>query len=577
MSAQTTPTPTGAATVATGVTIPTPTDVVTVATDVAIVGYGPIGQTLAILLAQRGWDVTVVERYPKPFPLPRAVTFDGESARILASAGLDPSLGEYGKPTGDYGWQNGDGLELLLFTGIGDIGPQGWPITTSYYQPGLESALIARGAELPGLRVLRGYEAKEITDDGTGVDVVAESATGGRLALRARCLVGCDGANSVVRAGMGAAFTELGFSHDWLTCDVTLDAPRDFDPDNLQTCDPARPRTSVSAGPGHRRWEFMRVPGETVEELDSVESAWRLLALDGVTPGNATLDRYAVYTFKAGHADRWRAGRVMLAGDAAHLMPPFAGQGMSSGFRDAANLSWKLHLVLDGRAREGILDTYTTERREHVQYAITKSVELGRIICEPDPAVARERDKKMLAAKEEVGGSDGLVLEIRPLTDGLLHRPGDGATGHLFPQGRVTRLLPQGRVTRPGAPGEGTTAEGAPGEGVTGRYDEVVGHGFSLITLVPPGELLDGDRLAFLGTLDASVVHVLPSGSGPDSVPGSVVVDTDDVYVPHLAGLPATAVLVRPDFYVFGAARDRDSAAALIDDLRTQLSRPERG
>ncbi|QUH03577.1 bifunctional 3-(3-hydroxy-phenyl)propionate/3-hydroxycinnamic acid hydroxylase [Saccharopolyspora erythraea] len=518
-------------------------------TNVAVIGYGPVGQVMAALLAQRGWDVVVVERWPQPYTMPRAVVFDGESARILASAGIDPSLGEFGKPTGDYVWRNGEGQDLLHFTGIGDRGPQGWPITTSMYQPGLEAALIERGGQLPGLEVFRGYEAVRVEDSDRGVRVVAESGDES-LEVVADWVVGCDGANSFVRDRIGSGFTELGFSHDWLICDVTLRPVREYSPDNLQVCDPARPRTAVSAGPGHRRWEFMRVPGETLEELDSPRKAWELLAIEGITSENATLDRHAVYTFKAGHAERWRSGRMLLAGDAAHLMPPFAGQGMSSGFRDAANLAWKLDLVLSGSVGEHVVDTYPAERREHVQYAITKSVELGRVICEPDPEAARARDEKMLAAREQAGESDGVVLDITPLRSGLLHAPGeDSPAGELTPQGTVS------------------TAD------ASGLFDEVVGRGFALIALEP--RLVDDARLAYLKSLRANVVHVLPAGSAlPEAEDGAVrtVVDTGDVYVPYLTGLGAVAILVRPDFYLFGAARDQDGAAALIDDLRTQLS-----
>ena len=535
---------------------------ITVSTDVAVVGYGPIGQTLVNLLAQYGRSVTVIERHPQPYPMPRATSFDGESARILASAGINPDLGPDARPTGDYGWQNADGLELLLFTGLGDIGPQGWPVVTTYYQPAMEAALIARGERLPGVRVLRGHEAVDFTDDGTGVTLVAEDAAGNRVTVRAHYLVGCDGANSVVRERLGVGFTELGFSHDWLTCDVTLHEAREFEPDNLQICDPARPRTLVPAGPDRRRFEFMRVPGETLDELNSTDKAWELLALEGVTPENATLDRHSVYTFKAGHAAHWRVGRVLLAGDAAHLMPPFAGQGMASGFRDAANLAWKLRLVLRGQADERILDTYTTERRAHVQYAITKSVELGQIICEPDPEAARERDKEMLAAKEQEGGSDGLMLEIRPLAEGLLHRPGEGGTGHLFPQGNVVRPAADGAAA------------------ARGRFDEVVGTGFVLLSLDPPDELLDDERTAFLTSLGTRVVQVLPADAAPpaearDGV--TVVLDADRIYLPHLTELSARTVLVRPDFYVFGTAQDRAGTADLVDALRIQLNHPERG
>ena len=157
--------------------------------------------------------------------------------------------------------------------------------------------------------------------------------------VKARYVVGCDGANSFVREHMGTGLTDLGFFYDWLILDVIPHEEREWRPFNLQMCDPRRPTTVVSGGPGRRRWEFMRLPGETIEELNTEQTAWRLLAPWDLTPGNADLERHTVYTFQARWADRWRNGRILIAGDAAHLMPPFAGQGMCSGVRDAANLA----------------------------------------------------------------------------------------------------------------------------------------------------------------------------------------------------------------------------------------------
>jgi 2-polyprenyl-6-methoxyphenol hydroxylase-like FAD-dependent oxidoreductase len=204
-----------------------------------------------------------------------------------------------------------------------------------------------------------------------------------RLAAEARFVVGCDGANSFVRPHLGASVTDLGFFFDWLIVDVIPHRPAVWTPLNVQICDPARPTTLVSGGPGRRRWEFMRLPGEPIEELNSEDTAWRLLAPWGVTPDNAALERHAVYRFQARWVDTWRHGRLLLAGDAAHQMPPFAGQGMCSGLRDATNLAWKLDLVLAGRAPAGVLDTYPSERIPQVQAMIDFSMELGRVIIPP--------------------------------------------------------------------------------------------------------------------------------------------------------------------------------------------------
>ncbi|GGT63091.1 bifunctional 3-(3-hydroxy-phenyl)propionate/3-hydroxycinnamic acid hydroxylase MhpA [Streptomyces purpureus] len=518
--------------------------------EVLVVGYGPVGQTLSVLLAQRGHRVTVVERWPKAYAMPRAVNFDSESARILAAAGLAEQIPSFSEPSGAYEWLNAEGRTLLRIEAT-EEGRCGWPDSTAMYQPGLEAALAARGAQLPRLTVLRGLEgvALDVTGDRVRLTVRPTEGGDGERVLTASWIVGCDGANSFVRGVMGVGQTDQGFSHDWLICDVAPHERRVYEPNNLQVCDPARPRTHVSAGPGHRRWEFMRVPGETVEELNTEERAWELLAEQGITPDDAVMERHALYTFNARCTDEWRTGRMLLAGDAAHLMPPFAAQGMCSGFRDAANLAWKLDLVLSGRASEAVLDSYTVERRQHVQHAIGMSVNLGKVICQDDPVAAAERDAVMLAARERGVGTAQPKGAVQPLKDGLLYRRSAGRA----PRRPAGDLMPQGRVER---------------DGLTGLFDEVVGLGFVLLTADDPAGLLGDEDRAFLDGLGARVVRVVPVGT--QAGPGEVV-DTDGVYLTYLAESRTRAVLVRPDFYVYGPAADRAELASVLGQLREGL------
>ncbi|WP_018499845.1 bifunctional 3-(3-hydroxy-phenyl)propionate/3-hydroxycinnamic acid hydroxylase MhpA [Parafrankia discariae] len=573
--------------------------------DVLVVGYGPVGQVTAILLARRGWRVIVLERWPRPYPMPRAVSFDGESARILAAAGVGPAMTEFGEPSRDYTWRNAAG-DVLLHVDVPEHGRSGWPDSTSMYQPALEDALAERGSRLPGLRVLRGHRVVTLAEQDGHVELTAvldgSPAPAGERRFRARWAVGCDGANSFVRAGLGVRTTDFAYFNDWLTCDVVLREPTVHEPNNLQICDPARPRTAVSAGPGHRRWEFMRLPGEPAEEFGRTESAWRLLGLFDLHPGNATLERHAVYTFQARYVDRWRVGRVLLAGDAAHLMPPFAGQGMCSGFRDAANLAWKLDLVLAGAAPAELLDTYTLERRAHVQHAIGMSMNLGRVICETDPAAARDRDEVMIAVRARGLREDRAQSAVEPLTGGFLRAGavarGAGPPGSAGPPAPVRPgrapvpdgdLVPQGRV-RVG--------------GRTGLFDEIVEPGFVLLTAGPAaGRLGPGTGAAF-ARLGGRVVHLVPAAGdvppitgakhvGESAGPGAGItaVDVDGVYLGYLAAAGADAVLVRPDFYLFGrvpavtgpAVNDRpggpepprlDSAEELVGDLLAGLGAP---
>ncbi|MFD0684531.1 bifunctional 3-(3-hydroxy-phenyl)propionate/3-hydroxycinnamic acid hydroxylase MhpA [Actinomadura fibrosa] len=509
------------------------------ARDVVVVGRGPVGQLAAILLGARGWEVVLVERWPEPYPLPRAVTFDHEVGRVLGAAGIGGGLAAVSEAATEYEWRNAAGQVLLRFA-WDRPGITGWPRASMFAQPELEALLAKRIAAMPNVEVRAGCEAVAVHQDDRRAVVRVRDGAGTEGELSARYVVGCDGAKSTVRRFMDTTVTDLGFFHDWLIVDVVPGRPREWRPANLQICDPARPTTVVSGGPGRRRFEFMRLPGESAAELNRAETAWRLIAPWGLGPDNTVLERHTVYTFQARWADRWRDGRLLLAGDAAHLMPPFAGQGMCAGLRDAANLAWKLDLVLSGRADPDLLDSYTAERTAHVREAIETSIELGKVICVLDPDAAAERDRAMNAAG---GGTVVDTLPDQPLTTGVLaDRPAD----------RAGMLCPQGRVRYGGR---------------EGGFDEVVGTGFAVLCAAEPGTLLDDGRLAFCERLGAHVLRIVAPGEpGEPAEPGfGTVVDLDGVYRALLDG--HEAVVVRPDFYVFGAG----GAAALVDGLRDRL------
>lgn len=367
--------------------------------DVAIVGYGPVGQLLAILLGQRGWRVGVFEKQPAAYPLPRAVHFDHEIGRILQAAGIADEVRGRTESSDVYEWRNATGATLLRFESRA-AGLSGWPDANMFAQPEIERLLDQRARTIPTVVVRRGGEVVGIDADAAGVRLTIAAADGARDDVFAQYVVGCDGANSFVRGALGATVTDLGFFFDWLIVDVLPNAPKVWRPLNVQVCDPVRPTTLVSGGPGRRRWEFMRLPGEELDELNRAEAAWRLLAPWDVTPENARLERHVVYRFQARWVDTWRKGRLLLAGDAAHQMPPFAGQGMCSGLRDAANLAWKLDLILGGTCSETLLDTYATERIPHVSAIIDFSMALGKVICIADPVEAAARDAVMVSATE---------------------------------------------------------------------------------------------------------------------------------------------------------------------------------
>jgi hypothetical protein len=280
----------------------------------------------------------------------------------------------------------------------------------------------------------------------------------------------------------------------------------------------------VSGGPGRRRWEFMRLSDELIDDLNDESKAWELLAPWGVHPGNARLERHAVYTFQARAATQWQVGRSFLAGDAAHQMPPFAGQGMCAGLRDASNLAWKLDLVLDGGAGPELLATYDQERRPSANAAIDFSMELGQVICVPDPAEAAGRDEAMAAAY------DGGVSEVPGLpgiADGLV-AAGALLAGEVFPQGEF-----DGRW-----------------------FDDVHGVGWRLVTVDPTWTGLDPALSGWLETIGGAVISVDRSATG-----------LTDWFENH----DIRWALQRPDFYLFGTATDLPGAAALLTDLHGQL------
>lgn len=522
--------------------------------DVAVVGQGPVGQVLALLLARQGHRVTIVERRPQPYPRPRAVHFDDEAAGILHRLGLGPGLAGISEPADGYDWRNAAGDVLLRFDRTG-VGPSGRPVANMFCQVELERLLAAEVAAAPGITVLAGYAATALDDRGDHAELrVQDAESDGTRILRAGYVVGCDGANSFVRDRLGTTVTDLGFHDDWLIVDVVPHEPRPWHPTNLQVCDPARPSTAVSGGPGRRRWEFMRLPEETVEDLNTEETAWRLLAPWGVTPDNADLERHTVYTFQARWADRWRAGRMLIAGDAAHLMPPFAGQGMCSGLRDAANLAWKLDLVLTGRTADTLLDTYTSERTAHVRNAIGISVELGNVICLTDAETAAGRDEYLLAA----GTDPATALPPVPpavLGPGVLQVDAAGA-----PIGAAGQFAAQARVTDQ--------------DGRTALFDELVGSAFAVVTTADLGDdVLTGELCTLLARIGARVVRFAAPGDSPAvAAPIEVFADTEGFYLPHLKAVGAEVAVLRPDHYVFGTAASAAGLPGLLVDLAVGLA-----
>ncbi|WP_436530589.1 bifunctional 3-(3-hydroxy-phenyl)propionate/3-hydroxycinnamic acid hydroxylase [Actinoplanes sp. HUAS TT8] len=337
---------------------------------VVIVGAGPTGLTAAIMLARRGVECLVLERFPEPYPLPRAVHFDDEVFRILAGLGLADELRKISRPAP--GMQLVDPALRPLATFTRDpVGPHGFPQANMFDQPDLERLLRSELRSLPRARLRQPIEVYGVSQPPSGGPVhVRYRSADGEGALTADVVLGCDGANSAVRASIGGGWEDLGFTQNWLVVDAVAPEPLDVYDGVQQVCDPVRAATFMMVTPGRYRWEFLlREPVDARARM----RPW----LGGAEP---EILREAEYTFRGAVADRWRDRRVFLLGDAAHLTPPFIGQGLCAGIRDAANLAWKVAFVLAGDADERLLGTYETERKPYARSMIRMAMLVGRLM-----------------------------------------------------------------------------------------------------------------------------------------------------------------------------------------------------
>src|SRR3984893_9490392 len=393
--------------------------------DVAIIGCGPVGATLANLLGLCGLRTVVLEREPSIYHLPRAVSLDGEGMRLFQTMGLADRLLPRLNVSRNIRHVNAEGKLLLLIARSG-VGPEGWNNAYRFYQPELENILRdgLKRYSCVDVRLRADTFALDERDD--SVRVRYENLASGALEeVFGRYVVGCDGARSTVRRFMGAALQDLRSHERWIVLDMVLDQPPAGVPeaadesgrvvDAIQYCDPARPTTFIPMPGKRHRWEFMLMPQDDPAAITQPDRIYELLRPWNIDPAESTIERAVVYTFHSALSTQWRVSRRVLAGDSAHQMPPFLGQGMCSGLRDVANLAWKLRDVIRGVAPDGLLDTYETERMEHVRAFIELAVELGSVIQTTDPEKARERDRDLIANP----------TTLRPITPRLgpgLHR-----------------------------------------------------------------------------------------------------------------------------------------------------------
>lgn len=484
---------------------------------VVIAGAGPTGVTAATLLGHYGIRCLVLDRWDGVYPQPRAVHLDDEIYRILAELGLADEFAAISRPAHGLRLVNRHLRVLAEFDRRGEQGRHGHPRANMFDQPDLEHLLRTNLKDQPSVTVRGNAEVTDVTQDGHGrarVDFT-DRVTGAHESVLATYVLGCDGANSVVRTSIGARMEDLHFEQRWLVVDVATSADLDQWEGVHQVCDAARAATYMRIGETRYRWEFQLLPGETADDFASLQALLPMIQpwVKGTAISYLELVRVAEYTFRAQVADRWRDGNVFVLGDAAHLTPPFIGQGMGAGLRDAMNLSWKIAGVLVGDLPESVLETYEAERKPHARALIRIAKLMGVLMTQGGRA--GDTARRVLAPRlRYIPGIRSKILDSE--TPAL-------ARTALVRRSRIRRS-PAGRLAPNAATSEGR------------RFDQTVGHRFAVISAQP----LTASQRSLLTSRGAVAVEA-PAGSPLHD---------------WLTHNRMTAALVRPDRAVMLASRD---------------------
>ncbi len=507
-------------------------------TDVAIVGAGPVGLMIANYLGQCGVNVTLVEKLASLIDYPRAIGLDDESLRTFQAVGLAENVLPHTTP-----WH---AMRFLTPKGrcFADIQPKtdefGWSRRNAFIQPLADRVLFEGLARFANVKVLFSRELEGFEQSESGVALTLKNSEGRSERLQAKYLIGCDGGNSLVRRSLDISFEGKTAPNQWIVVDIANDPLAT--PHVYLCCDPVRPYVSAALPHGVRRFEFMVMPGETEAELSKPENMRKLLAKVLPNPDNIELIRSRVYTHNARLAGQFRQGRVLLAGDAAHIMPVWQGQGYNSGMRDASNLAWKLSLVIKGLAADSLLDSYEQERRDHAKAMINLSVLAGHVLAPPKRWQGTLRDGVSWLLNYLPPVKRYFVeMRFKPMpqyTRGALIVPSEKGSpvGKMFIQPKVL-----------------TDA------GTTVLLDEVIGENFAIIAWgCDPTWGLTPAQITQWKALGTRFIQVLPdvqlrapSDAGPDVIR---VGDSTGRIKEWFARGSSSIALVRPDRFLAGLA-----------------------